>query len=403
MADSTCRRPGRSIDAASIERFATAPYDEIAAEILESFLDAGELPADLRELTAEAYATFRHPAVVPARRDRPAPLHPRALPRPHAELQGRRHADHGAHHGRAAQAARQARDHRRRHLGRHRLGRHRGVPRPRQHRHLHPAPQGPHLGDPAPADDHGARRQRPQHRARRHLRRLPGPAEEAVRQRAASATASASPRVNSINFGRIAAQIAYYFKAAAQLGAPHRRVSFTVPTGNFGDIFAGYAAKRMGLPIERLVIATNSNDILYRTLKTGRYEVRDVVPTTSPSMDIQVSSNFERLLFEATGRDGDARQRPDAGPRAVRRLHHPRHARSPASAPSSPPARSTRPASRPPSPRRMSDAGYLLDPHTAVGVAVANHQLDAERRADGDARHRPSRQIPRRGQGRDGH
>ena len=109
--------------------------------------------------------------------------------------------------------------------------------------------------------------------------------------------------VNSINWARVVAQITYYFVAAAALGAPHRAVSFSVPTGNFGDIFAGYAAKRMGLPVERLVIATNDNDILRRTHATGAYEVRGVVATTSPSMDIQVSSNFERYLFEATNRD----------------------------------------------------------------------------------------------------
>lgn len=109
--------------------------------------------------------------------------------------------------------------------------------------------------------------------------------------------------VNSINWARIMAQIVYYFYAALSLGAPDRPVSFTVPTGNFGDIFAAYAAKRMGLPIGRLVIATNENDILLRTLETGRYETRKVIATTSPSMDIQVSSNFERLLFEESGRD----------------------------------------------------------------------------------------------------
>jgi threonine synthase len=109
--------------------------------------------------------------------------------------------------------------------------------------------------------------------------------------------------VNSINWARIVAQIVYYVSSALSLGAPDRAVSFCVPTGNFGDIFAGYAAKRMGLPIDRLVIATNINDILDRSVKTGRYEVNEVLPTTSPSMDIQVSSNFERLLFEASGRD----------------------------------------------------------------------------------------------------
>jgi len=112
--------------------------------------------------------------------------------------------------------------------------------------------------------------------------------------------------VNSINWARIVAQVVYYFTAAATLGAPHRKVAFTVPTGNFGDIFAGYVAQRMGLPVDRLVIATNINDILARTLATGTYDLREVMATSSPSMDIQVSSNFERLLFEATGRDAAA-------------------------------------------------------------------------------------------------
>lgn len=109
--------------------------------------------------------------------------------------------------------------------------------------------------------------------------------------------------VNSINWARIAAQIVYYATAALALGAPEKKISFAVPTGNFGDIYAGYAAKRMGLPVGRLIIATNVNDILARTLETGRYEVRGVTATSSPSMDIQVSSNFERLLFELGGRD----------------------------------------------------------------------------------------------------
>jgi threonine synthase len=109
--------------------------------------------------------------------------------------------------------------------------------------------------------------------------------------------------VNSINWARIVAQVVYYFTSAVALGSPWRLVDFTVPTGNFGDIFAGYVAKRMGLPIRKLRIAANINDILARTLKTGIYEVREVHATASPSMDIQVSSNFERLLFEAAGRD----------------------------------------------------------------------------------------------------
>ncbi len=112
--------------------------------------------------------------------------------------------------------------------------------------------------------------------------------------------------VNSINWGRIMAQTVYYFTAAVSLGAPDRAVSFTVPTGNFGDIYAGYVARKMGLPIERLIIATNENDILNRAFINGRYEIQDVRTTITPSMDIQISSNFERLLFDATGRDTDA-------------------------------------------------------------------------------------------------
>ncbi len=112
--------------------------------------------------------------------------------------------------------------------------------------------------------------------------------------------------VNSINWARVLAQVVYYFTSAVSLGAPHREVSFTVPTGNFGDIFAGYIARKMGLPIRDLVIATNQNDILHRTLETGAYTKQGVTPSISPSMDIQVSSNFERALFDAYGRDGNA-------------------------------------------------------------------------------------------------
>jgi threonine synthase len=112
--------------------------------------------------------------------------------------------------------------------------------------------------------------------------------------------------VNSINWARVLAQVVYYFYAGTALGAPHREVSFTVPTGNFGDIFAGYIARKMGLPIDKLVIATNQNDILDRALKSGDYRTNGVKPSISPSMDIQVSSNFERALFDAYGRDGAA-------------------------------------------------------------------------------------------------
>jgi threonine synthase len=175
--------------------------------------------------------------------------------------------------------------------------------------------------------------------------------------------------VNSINWARVVAQIPYYFVAAAALGAPHRAVSFSVPTGNFGDIFAGYGAKRMGLPIERLLIATNDNDILRRTHATGTYEVRGVVATTSPSMDIQVSSNFERYLFEASHRDpawvrgklGALGQsgRFDVSGEALAALRSDFDA---AGAAMDEVAACIS--------RVRTESGYLLDPHTACGVVA---------------------------------
>lgn len=111
--------------------------------------------------------------------------------------------------------------------------------------------------------------------------------------------------VNSINWARIAAQVIYYFHAALALGAPDRAVNFAVPTGNFGNIFAGYVARKMGLPIARLIIGSNRNDILTRFFATGTMQTKTVTPTLSPSMDIQISSNFERYLFELLARDRD--------------------------------------------------------------------------------------------------
>jgi threonine synthase len=110
--------------------------------------------------------------------------------------------------------------------------------------------------------------------------------------------------VNSINWARVVAQVVYYIAAAVAVGAPDRKLSFAVPTGNFGCVFAGYGAVQMGLPVEKLIVATNRNDILHRFFQTGAYRREDVVATQSPSMDIQVASNFERLLFDLSGRDG---------------------------------------------------------------------------------------------------
>ncbi len=179
--------------------------------------------------------------------------------------------------------------------------------------------------------------------------------------------------VNSINWGRIMAQIVYYFSSALSLGAPDRAVSFTVPTGNFGDIFAAHAAKSMGLPIERLVIATNDNDILARTLQTGRYETKGVMATTSPSMDIQVSSNFERLLFEASGRDAESvsRAMQSLGQSGAFTIDEPTFAaiRREFDA-----GRASMEEVDAEIARTLADSGYLLDPHTATAMHVArNH------------------------------
>lgn len=177
--------------------------------------------------------------------------------------------------------------------------------------------------------------------------------------------------VNSINWARVLAQAVYYFVAASALGAPGRTVDFVVPTGNFGDVFAGYVAKRMGLPIGRLVVATNVNDILARTLATGRYEVTGVTPTTSPSMDIQVSSNFERLLFDASGRD------PSVVKAAMASLAQSGaftidEATLAAIRAEFDAGRADEAEVSETIGRVWREAGYLLDPHTAVGCAVAD-------------------------------
>ncbi len=176
--------------------------------------------------------------------------------------------------------------------------------------------------------------------------------------------------VNSINWARLAAQIVYYFYAAVRLGAPERPVAFSVPTGNFGDVFAGYVAARMGLPIARLIVATNVNDILHRALSEGDYSVGTVTPTAAPSMDIQVSSNFERLLFDLHGRSGTALAAAMGGFEAQRRLDLTRGMRSEASALFAS-ARIDAEAMTLAMRRAYERSAAMLDPHTAIGFAAA--------------------------------
>ena len=178
--------------------------------------------------------------------------------------------------------------------------------------------------------------------------------------------------VNSINWARLMAQVVYYFAAALQLGAPHRKVAFSVPTGNFGDVFAGYVAAQMGLPIERLVVATNVNDILHRALTSGDYSQGTVTPTAAPSMDIQVSSNFERLLFDLNGRDGKALAAQMAGFESTKAMQLTNTQREGAARLFS---------SARVDPNDMSNAirraweltGELIDPHTAIGLHAGRH------------------------------
>ncbi len=180
--------------------------------------------------------------------------------------------------------------------------------------------------------------------------------------------------VNSINWVRVMAQISYYVFAGLALGAPDRKISFTVPTGNFGNVMAGLVAKRLGLPIDRLVIATNENDILDRTLKSGVYEVTGVHATTSPSMDIQVSSNFERLVYLANNCKAETVVRAMAGLKqsgsftldnaALAAIRHEFDSGCASEAETAATMKAM-----------LASTGELLDPHTAVGVHVAQHHM----------------------------
>ncbi|MDP5220516.1 threonine synthase [Ruegeria sp. 2205SS24-7] len=182
--------------------------------------------------------------------------------------------------------------------------------------------------------------------------------------------------VNSINFARVLAQIVYYFYSAVSLGAPHRKVSFTVPTGNFGDIFAGYLAERMGLPIDRLVVATNQNDILHRCLSGQGYHKGDTIPSVSPSMDIQVSSNFERALYYAYDKDSRAiaalmEELKDGGfevsQGALQALHESFDSGRVSEDETMAAIKST-----------LASSGELLCPHSAIGAKVAEEQRKSD-------------------------
>lgn len=176
--------------------------------------------------------------------------------------------------------------------------------------------------------------------------------------------------VNSINWARLMAQVVYYFAVGVQLGAPHRKVAFSVPTGNFGDVFAGYVAAQMGLPVERLIVATNVNDILHRALSTGDYSQGTVTPTSAPSMDIQVSSNFERLLFDVGGRDGAALAEQMRGFETTKSMQLTNAQREGASALFSS-ARADADDMTKAIRWAYEECGEVIDPHTAIGLHAA--------------------------------
>ncbi|MBY6218268.1 threonine synthase [Qipengyuania aquimaris] len=184
--------------------------------------------------------------------------------------------------------------------------------------------------------------------------------------------------VNSINWARLMAQVVYYFAASLQLGGPERKLAFSVPTGNFGDVFAGHVAARMGLPIERLIVATNVNDILHRALGQGDYSAGTVTPTAAPSMDIQVSSNFERLLFDVGGRDGVAlagQMRGFEAEKAMRLTNAQREGAAALFTSARADEGDTSQAMR----WAYEQCGEMLDPHTAIGLHAAREaDIDAD-------------------------
>ncbi|UZK64918.1 threonine synthase [Sphingomonas sp. M1-B02] len=173
--------------------------------------------------------------------------------------------------------------------------------------------------------------------------------------------------VNSINWARLMAQVVYYFYAAVRLGAPDKPVAFSVPTGNFGDVFAGYVATRMGLPIEQLIVATNVNDILHRALSTGDYSTGTVTPTAAPSMDIQVSSNFERLLFDLAGGSVAEQMHRFEATRAMRLTNAQREGAAGLLVSDRIEPDDMNEAMR----WASAEAGQVIDPHTAIGLAAA--------------------------------
>jgi threonine synthase len=361
-----------SLSRATIEGFAGKPYAEVAVEVIRPFVGDGISETDLARMAREAYGTFRHPAVAPLTQLNPSLFVLELF-----------HGPTLAFKDLAMQLLARLMDH---------------VLQQRGERTTIVVATSGDTGGAAIEAFRGRAQVDvvvlfPQGRISDVQRRMMTTARDAnVHAVAVEGTFDDCQAlvkamfnhhafrdrvrlsgVNSINWARIVAQAVYYFTAAVALGSPRQKIAFTVPTGNFGDVYAGYVASRMGLPIDRLVVATNVNDILVRTFATGTYEIRDVVATSSPSMDIQVSSNFERLLFDAYGRDA----------KSVRALMG-SLAQSRRFAVSAHPLQEMRAlftADRADEQEAaaeirawMREADYCIDPHTAVALAVAEKE-----------------------------
>jgi threonine synthase len=362
-----------TLDTAAIAGFAGRPYAEIACEVMRPFI-AGALPdADVARMAQEAYGSFRHPATAPLTQVSPSTFVLELF-----------HGPTLAFKDLAMQLVSRLMDH---------VLRERG-----QRTTICVATSGDTGG--AAVEAFRGRSQvdlivlYPRNRISEVQRRMMTTAKndnvhavavegtfddcqalvKAMFNHHAFRDQVRLSAVNSINWARVLAQVVYYFTAAVALGAPARKVAFTVPTGNFGDVYAGYVAGRMGLPVDRLVIATNVNDILARTLATGAYEIRGVTPTTSPSMDIQISSNFERLLFDAYRRDaaairalmGSLTQSKSFNVSSAA-LGEMRKRFSAERADEQEVAATMRATYR--------EADYCIDPHTAVALAVAEKEV----------------------------
>jgi threonine synthase len=361
-----------SLSRATIEGFAGKPYAEVAVEVIRPFVGDGISETDLARMAREAYGTFRHPAVAPLTQLNPSLFVLELF-----------HGPTLAFKDLAMQLLARLMDH---------------VLQQRGERTTIVVATSGDTGGAAIEAFRGRAQVDvvvlfPQGRISDVQRRMMTTARDAnVHAVAVEGTFDDCQAlvkamfnhhafrdrvrlsgVNSINWARIVAQAVYYFTAAVALGSPRQKIAFTVPTGNFGDVYAGYVASRMGLPIDRLVVATNVNDILVRTFATGTYEIRDVVATSSPSMDIQVSSNFERLLFDAYGRDAKSVRALMGSLAQSRRFAVSAHPLQEMRALSTADRADEQEAAAEIR-AWMREADYCIDPHTAVALAVAEKE-----------------------------